>query len=258
MVKENEKHPCYNPHSAHTYARVHLPLIRSCNIDCNYCNRDYSCANENRPGVTSRIIEPVEAVELVAQAMKEYSSLGVVGVAGPGEAFAEPQRLYDALSSVRSNFPDMMLCVSSNGYAILDNVDLIKDLNVEYITVTVNTLDEKTASRIYNVNAVGDLLSRQQESLYRLKDLGVKVKVNTVLMPDVNAQDVVQVAAFAKKAGAFAHNIMSFYPVVGSAFEGMRAPSRDEVEEARQQAGQFIRQLSHCNRCRADASGFLQ
>lgn len=258
MAEENEKHPCYNPHAARTYARVHLPLIRSCNIDCNYCNRDYSCANENRPGVTSRIIEPVEAVELVAQAMKEYSSLGVVGVAGPGEAFAEPDRLYDALSCVRSKFPDLMLCVSSNGYSIVDNIGLIKELNIEYITVTVNTLNEKTASRIYNINDVGNLLSIQQESLYRLKELGVKVKVNTVLMPDVNAQDVVLVAAFAKEAGAFAHNIMAFCPVVGSRFEGMRAPSRDEVAVIRHQAGQFIRQLSHCNRCRADATGFLQ
>lgn len=42
--------------------RVHLPVAPECNIQCNFCNRLYDCANENRPGVTRRTFGPAEAL----------------------------------------------------------------------------------------------------------------------------------------------------------------------------------------------------
>ncbi|MCS7226635.1 MAG: hypothetical protein NZ821_06560, partial [Gloeomargarita sp. SKYB31] len=45
------KHPCYSEEAHHHYARMHVAVAPACNIQCNYCNRKYDCANESRPGV---------------------------------------------------------------------------------------------------------------------------------------------------------------------------------------------------------------
>ncbi len=47
-----QNHPCYNKAASANWGRLHLPVAPNCNIQCNYCNRKYDCANENRPGVT--------------------------------------------------------------------------------------------------------------------------------------------------------------------------------------------------------------
>jgi len=54
------KHPCYNEEAHHHYARMHVAVAPACNIQCNYCNRKYDCANESRPGVVSELPFPGE------------------------------------------------------------------------------------------------------------------------------------------------------------------------------------------------------
>ncbi|MCB1485180.1 MAG: nitrogenase cofactor biosynthesis protein NifB, partial [Hyphomicrobiaceae bacterium] len=42
-------HPCYSEEAHHYFARMHVAVAPACNIQCNYCNRKYDCANESRP-----------------------------------------------------------------------------------------------------------------------------------------------------------------------------------------------------------------
>lgn len=48
-----KNHPCYSEEAHHHYARMHVAVAPACNMQCNYCNRKYDCANESRPGVVS-------------------------------------------------------------------------------------------------------------------------------------------------------------------------------------------------------------
>ena len=61
-TKDLSKHPCFNRDSAGTCGRVHLPVAPKCNIMCNFCNRKYDCVSESRPGVTSAVLSPEQAV----------------------------------------------------------------------------------------------------------------------------------------------------------------------------------------------------
>ena len=62
-TKDFNRHPCFNAKVKGQYGRVHLPVAPKCNIQCNYCNRDYDCVNESRPGVTSTLLNPGQAIE---------------------------------------------------------------------------------------------------------------------------------------------------------------------------------------------------
>ena len=86
-----KNHPCFNDAAKHLFSRVHLPVAASCNVQCRYCNRKYDCANENRPGVTSAVLSPGQALYYLEHIIERVPSTSVVGIAGPGDAFAEPE-----------------------------------------------------------------------------------------------------------------------------------------------------------------------
>jgi nitrogen fixation protein NifB len=60
-----QDHPCYSEDAHHYFARMHVAVAPACNIQCNYCNRKYDCANESRPGVVSEVLTPDQAVKKV-------------------------------------------------------------------------------------------------------------------------------------------------------------------------------------------------
>ena len=64
-------HPCFSEEAHHRFGRMHLPVAPACNIQCRYCVRKFDCANESRPGITSRVLTPEEAVDRV-QALIEF------------------------------------------------------------------------------------------------------------------------------------------------------------------------------------------
>ncbi|MEI7474561.1 MAG: radical SAM protein [bacterium] len=257
MDKKILNHPCYSEQAKKKNARVHLPIIKRCNLSCGYCNRLYSCPNENRPGVTAKIITPEEALIVVQKAVETYSALTIIGIAGPGEALAEPETVYKTLKGVMDCFPYVNFCLSTNGYALVDNIELIKELKIEFITVTVNTVDPVVAEKIYLNCDVRQLIENQIAGIKALVKMGVCVKVNTVAVPNINTDVIADVAKMAAEIRAYAHNIMPFYPVEGSKFQDISAPSEELIEKVRKESSSYIRQLSHCNRCRADASGYL-
>jgi nitrogen fixation protein NifB len=259
-------HPCFNPDVYRQAARIHLPVAPKCNVQCNYCDRSFDCANETRPGVSSVLLSPFQAVAYLRAAYQKVPHLTVVGIAGPGDPFANPVETLSTLRRVREEFPNMLLCVASNGLGLVEYIDELVELKVSHVTFTINTIDPKVGARIYRWVRLGNdvhrgeegarlLLERQKEAIARLRETSVLVKVNTIVLPGINEGEVSSVARFAAGAGAAIMNVMAMVPVAGTPFESLRAPSETAMKEARHDAGQFLPQMAHCARCRADACG---
>ena len=83
-----ENHPCFNAKAHKSHGRVHLPVAPRCNIQCNFCNRKFDCVNESRPGVTSGVLTPHQAMAYLEEVFKIKKNIAVVGIAGPGDPFA--------------------------------------------------------------------------------------------------------------------------------------------------------------------------
>lgn len=260
-------HPCYYEEAHLRYARMHLPVAPRCNIQCRFCSRAFDCANETRPGVTSRILSPAEALDRVREVAARLPNLSVIGIAGPGEPLAN-QETMETLRLVREAYPDKCLCLATNGLLLPEYADKLASIGVGYVTVTINALNPQVGSRVYSwvrcdgVTLRGEdafqYLSRNQwEGLARCVDSGIVVKVNSVLIPGLNDAELPPIAERASKAGAFVMNVIPFLPVRGSEFQDRKAPSGLETKAARDECGRFIRQIGHCARCRADAVGLL-
>ena len=191
---EPNLHPCFNAGVKSTCGRVHLPVAPTCNIRCNYCNRKYDCVNESRPGVTSHVLTPVQAVRYLETVLEREPRITVAGIAGPGDPLADPGVTLETIRLVKRRFPGMLLCLATNGLGLPALLGELTGLGVTHVTVTVNALDPEIGGRIYawirdgkviyrGAQGAELLIARQLEAVAGLKASGVTVKVNTIVVP---------------------------------------------------------------------------
>lgn len=267
-ISKAEMHPCLSLKAARKYARLHLPVSTKCNIRCNYCYRGYDCINENRPGITSKVLSPWEAFSKCEQIMRQIPQLKVVGIAGPGDSLANPDQTFKTFEFIRNQYPEISLCLATNGLSVLDNIDEINFYRVEYVTITINAVDPIIGRNIYrwiNINntiyrgseAAKILWQRQQAGLTVLAENGVLVKVNTVLIPGINDSHILEIAHQTKAHGAYAMNIMPLIPLAHTAFRDIAPPLRSDLNRITERCSKHISIVRHCRKCRSDAAGFL-
>ncbi|WP_043581896.1 radical SAM protein [Geminisphaera colitermitum] len=262
------KHPCFNKSSHHTHGRIHLPVAPRCNLQCNFCNRKFDCMNESRPGVTSAVLTPSQAADYLDDTLKRVPNLAVTGIAGPGDPFANAVETMATLTAVRRRHKDMILCLATNGLGLAPHIDNLAALQVSHVTLTVNAVDPEIGARIYawirdghrpmrGLAAAQLLLDRQIDAIQRLKQHGIVVKINTIIMPGINDQHIEDVAVKMAALDVDIMNCMAFLPVAGAEFENIPPPDGALVAGTRLRAGRHVAQMTHCARCRADAVGLI-
>ncbi len=262
------KHPCFNIEAKGKFGRVHLPVAPKCNIQCNYCNRDYDCVNESRPGVTTSVLQPRQAVDYLKALRANHPELMVMGLAGPGDPFANPEETMETLRLVREELPDMILCLSTNGLNLRPYIDEIAELQVSHVTITINGTDPKMLSEIYRWVRVGNhvyrgeegaqkLLDEQLKCIGLLKAKGIVVKINTIAVQEINVPSIPQLAKDMADLGADIMNVIPLYPVKDTPYEDFEEPTPALMKDLKRMVGTYIKPMVHCARCRADAAGLL-
>lgn len=258
-------HPCFS-NEAHTrFGRIHLPVAPACNIQCKYCIRKYDCAHESRPGITSAVLNPEEALYRVSVLVERNERLSVVGIAGPGEPLAN-ETTFDTLRIIHRKFPNLILCASTNGLCLPDRLEDLLNCGVRSITVTINAALPETAEQIYSwVNFRGRklvgseaahcLLTNQWRGLHNAIDAGLIVKVNSVLIPGINDGEIPYIAQLAGAKGADLQNILPLIPQAD--FGHIKRPSGERIHSLRNECSRHLSQMTHCRQCRADACGIL-
>ena len=158
------KHPCFSREAHNKFGRIHLPVAPRCNIQCNFCNRKFDCMNESRPGVTSSVLKPEQAVAYLAEVVEKRPEIAVMGIAGPGDPFANPTETMETLRLTRERFPGMMLCLASNGLGIGPYIEELAIMNVSHVTITITAVDPKIGAKIYAWIRDGKMPLRGEEA----------------------------------------------------------------------------------------------
>ncbi len=267
-----ETHPCYSEEAHHHYARLHVAVAPGCNIQCNYCNRKYDCANESRPGVVSELLTPEEAAHKVLVIAGKIPQLTVLGIAGPGDPLANPEKTFRTFELIAEKAPEIKLCLSTNGLMLPEYIDRIKQLNVDHVTITINMVDPEIGAKIYpwvhykrkryrGIEGVKILHEKQMEGLQALKEADILCKVNSVMIPGINDEHLLEVNKVIREKGAFLHNIMPLIsaPEHGTHFglTGQRGPTPAELKAVQDNCAGNMKMMRHCRQCRADAVGLL-
>lgn len=260
-------HPCFGG-NRHKNGRIHLAVAPSCNIKCAYCDRRNDCANESRPGVASRVLSPHQALSQVEGVMadpKLQQIITVVGIAGPGDPLAN-RETFETFRLIKDRFPELIFCLSTNGLLLSEKIDQLIDLDLHSLTITINALSPAVGARIYRrvsyqgngyagIEGAALLIDRQLEGLRLAVGAGLVVKVNSVLMPGINDQQIPLIAEKVAGLGAYLMNIMPVIPQAELA--ALTPPSAEYLESVRAANEGVIGQFRDCRQCRADAVGLI-
>ena len=268
MSFDINNHPCFNDKKRHTHGRIHLPVAPRCNIQCNFCNRNFDCVNESRPGVSSGILTPEQALVYLNKVMDKQKNISVVGIAGPGDPFANPEETMQTLRLVRNAYPDILLCLATNGLNLDPYIEELAELNVSHVTITINGVEEEVVEKVYSWIRYGKrvrrgneaakiLLEKQLAAVKKLKDHGITTKINSILIPGINDTHIPEVAKKMKELNADIFNCIPLYKNKDTLFEHITPPTAEMTNNVRKLSSEHIKQMSHCARCRADAVGLI-
>ncbi len=265
QMRKIQEHPCFSEKACHTFGRCHVPVAPKCNIQCNYCIRDFDCVNESRPGVTTKVLSPDEAMELVKKALDKYEYIKVIGIAGPGEPLAN-EETFETLRRLDEQYPNVIKCLSTNGLLLPDKIDLLQKYDVGNITVTLNAIDPEIGAKIYQfVNYNGKrytgiegakiLLSQQLKGIEEAVKRHMIVKINTVYIPGINDKHIPEIAKKVGEMGVYTFNVI---PLIAQyKFANITPPTMEMKRKMQDECTKYVKQMRHCQRCRADAIGKL-
>lgn len=254
-------HPCFGGQKNNA-GRIHLPVSPGCNIACRFCDRAINDVEE-RPGVTSRLVKPEECEQILKKALDICPDIKVVGVAGPGDTLASDNAL-ETFKIVKEKFPHLIKCMSTNGLLLNEKAEEVLRVGIDSLTVTVNAVDPVIENKlnayiiyhgkkIEGVEGAKILIQNQLEGIRKVAAAGITVKVNTVLVPEINGEHIEEIAKTVREAGASIYNIIPLIPQ--HELKNCRAPVCAEIDSARTRASRYIDVFRHCQHCRADAVG---
>ena len=254
-------HPCFNEKIHDKVGRIHIPIAPKCNIQCGFCTRKLD-KKENRPGVASCVMGIDEALKHVKETV-EKMPITVIGVAGPGDSLCNSDTI-EFFRKAHEQFPDLILCMSTNGLLVPDFVDEIVEVGVKTVTITVNAVDPKIGVKIYdNINydnkvyhgkdGFNLLLEKQLKGIDMLSKRGVIIKVNSVLIPGVNDKHIIEIAKVVKDYGASMLNVLPLIPL--NKFKDVEPPGCGMLSDIRDSVEKILPVFRACTQCRADAYG---
>lgn len=101
------------------------------------------------------------------------------------------------------------------------------------------------------------MLEQQEISLKSLVAQGITVKVNSIIIPGANDDEMEEIAEKVADLGAATMNCIPLIPAEGSEMADFPKPTRESVKDIVKQVSKHIKPMTHCARCRADAAGML-
>ncbi len=249
----------------HTVPRLHLPVAPYCNTRCGYCEREVSgkAASVVAPGVSAAVLSPLEALQKTREFLRKWSEEAVVGIAGPGEPLANEQT-FETLRLVRQEYPGITLCLCTNGLNLPDRCEDLRALRVQHLSVTINGFDPSIVAQIQPTVTKGDhvyfgplaaeiLVRNQEEGLQAAVESGMFVKVNCVVVPEINGAHVLDTAQKVRELGAGVFNPIPLIP--RGRFRNMNKPDERYMERLRSLCSSILPVFGQCKQCRADAEG---
>ncbi|WP_319471645.1 GTP 3',8-cyclase MoaA [uncultured Pseudodesulfovibrio sp.] len=166
-----------------SYMRV--SVTDRCNLSCTYC------AGEGQKFIPHPdILRYEEILELMELAVK----LGVEKVRFTGGEPFVRKGFADFMVAAAGRFPDVDLCVTTNGVLIGKHVEGLAKAGIRRVNISLDTLDPVRFKSITG----HDHFHTVRENIERCVDAGMTVKVNAVAMKGVNDDEMPDFIEFAR------------------------------------------------------------
>jgi len=160
-----------------TYLRKHnylrISITDKCNLRCRYCMPP--------EGVTflphTEVLRNEEFVDLI----KIFVNMGVTKVRFTGGEPLLRKGIMDIISSTRQLFPDLELCLTTNGVLLGDYLDRLHEVKLNKLNISLDTLSKKRYEDITRRDSFDQVISNIAQTV---ESGNFDVKVNAVLFKE--------------------------------------------------------------------------
>ena len=155
----------------HDYLRV--SVTDRCNLRCTYCMPDEDFETLSH----EEILRNEEFIELISA----FVSMGVKKIRFTGGEPLVRRGFIDILHRTREIDPKLQLAITTNGVLLADYLDDLKNLGVEKINISLDTLSQERFKKITRRDFLADVLASIEKALsYNT----FEIKLNVVLLQE--------------------------------------------------------------------------
>lgn len=260
-------HPCFSPDARTSHGRLHLPVASRANVRGKYDDAMYVASGNNEVGKAAGSLSPKEALAYLDRVVSAGADVVMVGITGPEEPFATPDVTFETLRLVREKYPDMGLCVTTNGLGIASYAPALAGLGLSHVTLLVNGVDPDIVEQLYGwirpgtrtlrmAEAAEHLVGEQLGAIMALRKADITVKINTTVYPGINDAHVADVAARVASLGAAVMHIVPYLPPWEGATPVER-PSDTLMEQVREKAATYLPVMDAPDTCGEMIVGYM-
>lgn len=198
----------------HNYLRI--SLTDRCNLRCFYCMPEEGIELMEKPSIMT--------LEEIVEIAKTFVSLGVDTIRLTG---GEPlvRKNFDFLARELTKL-GVTLKLTTNGILIDKYLDLFEEIGMKKINVSLDTLDKAKAAFITKRDYYDRIMANIDAAIAR----GIQVKLNIVLIKDVNDNEIVDFIRLTKDKNIDV-KFIEFMPFKGNKWSWDKGVSEDEILE---------------------------
>ncbi len=179
------------PHLIDNHGRIitylRLAITDRCNLRCSYCMPEQ--------GVETVAHEETLSYEELERLVGLFLGMGIekIRITG-GEPFVR-RGCMDFLERLKKDLGVQQLVVTTNGVETWHFLPRLKALPISGINLSLDTLNEERFTSITRRNRLADVL----KTLHGALDLGIRVKINSVVSPQTSDEEILELGRLAEK-----------------------------------------------------------
>lgn len=183
---ENVKNKLIDRHGRHI-RKLRLSLLDACNFRCFYCMPEKPKFMPAREWMTVDEIRTL-CSDLVALGVEQIRLTG-------GEPTLRPE--FKSIVEVLSELPLKKLAITTNGVRLLELLPFLRETACQSINVSLDSLRPDRFQRVVKADQFQAVI----DSIFMAKEMGFKVKVNTVLLKGINDDELSDFVDFSSRYG---------------------------------------------------------
>ncbi|MBR1730041.1 MAG: GTP 3',8-cyclase MoaA [Selenomonadaceae bacterium] len=165
---------------------VRISLTDRCNLRCQYCMPE--C------GIEKISHDDILSLEEVLHVVKLLADCGIRKVRLTGGEPLLRRGIVDLIREIKAIENIEQIFLTTNGVLLSNMADDLINAGVNGFNISLDTLNEKTFEKITRRN----LFKKVFESIQKLIDSGVEIKLNCVPIAGVNEEDILKIVELAR------------------------------------------------------------
>ena len=183
--------------------KLRISVTDKCNMTCRYC----------MPKDNTKWFDTAEVLsfEEIIRLSSIFANLGIekIRITG-GEPLVRPS-IGDLIRSIAKIDDIKSIGLTTNGLLLLEKVGALKSSGLNSVNISLDSFKDTKFKMMTGVDGLEKVIS----SIHKAKDVGLDVKINTVVVRGWNDDEVVEFANFARRTGITVRFI-EFMPLDGT------------------------------------------